>query len=150
MPSPLIENIVYEEINHPLDVLSVYGSLTEEEQKEVNRFGMGTNLSTMISAIVAYAGRLSIGFAVSHDKAHLKGDTALIVVAMRPGFREVHHGFKMVRLLMAKLTLIGFSEAQVYVNKTNIAAIGLFEGLGFKQIRTSSDGSMVMSAELKV
>lgn len=150
MPSPLIENIVYEEINHPLDVLSVYGSLTEEEQKEVNRFGMGTNLSTMISAIVSYAGRLSVGFAVAHDKAHLKGDTALIAVAMRPGFREVHHAFKMVRLLMAKLTLIGFSEAQVYVNKTNIAAIGLFDGLGFKQTRTSSDGSMVMSAELKV
>lgn len=150
MPSPLIENIVYEEINHPLDVLTVYGSLTEEEQKEVNRFGMGTNLSTMITAIIAYAGRLSVGFAVAHDKAHLKGDTSLIAVAMRPGFREVHHAVKMVRLLMAKLTLIGFREAQVYVNKTNIAAIGLFEGLGFKQIRTSSDGSMVMSAELKV
>lgn len=148
MPSPLIENIVYEEINHPLDILSVYGSLTEEEQKEVNRFGMGTSLSTMISAIVAYAGRLSVGFAVAHDKAHLKGDTALIAVAMRPGCREVHHAVKMMRLLMVKLKLIGFSEAQVYVNKTNIAAIGLFEGLGFKQTRTSSDGSIVMSVNL--
>lgn len=150
MPSPLIENIVYEEIAHPLDVLSVYGSLTGEEQKDVNRFGMGTNLSTMITAIIAYSGRLSLGFAVAHDKAHLKGDTALIAVAMRQGFREVHHAVKMVRLLMIKLTLIGFSEAQVYVNKTNIAAIGLFEGLGFKQIRISSDGSTVMSVELKL
>ena len=149
MPSPLIENIVYEEINHPLDVLTVYESLTEEEQKEVNRFGMGTNLSTMIVAMVAYSGRLSLGFAIAHDKAHLKGDTALISVAMRQGFREANHAVKMVRLLMTKLTLIGFSKAQVYVNKTNIAAIGLFEGLGFKEIRTSSDGSMVMSVDLE-
>ena len=148
MPSPLIENVIYEEITHPSDVLNVYTKLTEEEQKDVNRFGMGTNLSTMISAFVAYAGRLSVGFAIAHDKAHLKGNTVFISVAMLPDYREAYHADKLLRFLIVKLKLVGFSEAQVYVSKTNIAAIGLFEGVGFKQIRTSSDGSIVMSVDL--